>query len=69
MRKALFVGVGVACLLSLASCKKEYQCCWFDEIGELNEDVGVCVTGKYTKRDAEAQKQSVGTNTWVCKEN
>lgn len=52
-------------ILSLFSCKREYECCWYLD-DKVQEDVGFCLTDKMTKKEAENQNKIVNNFEWKC---
>ena len=53
MKKTFILAAAVA-MIAMTSCKKEYECCYYDADGQKIEFGGQgCVTAEYSKSDKE----------------
>lgn len=58
MMKKVMLFAGAFVMLGLVSCKKDYECCFY-EGGEKVESASIpCVSGKMSKKDAEASEEA-----------
>lgn len=64
MKKFITVAAAVAFVVSMSSCKKEYECCFYTD--GVKEESTPCVVEKMSKSDADAAYYKLGNQEFKC---
>ena len=66
MKKAFTVLTVVAFVAAFTSCKKEYECCYYDNGVKLSTVGYTCVTSKMSKKEKEDVESAAATTLTSC---
>ena len=61
--------LGAVAIVALSSCKKEYECCFYENGTKIEASSNICTTQKLSKKDADAANYSIGTTEFKCVKN
>ena len=64
MKKFITVAAAVAFVVSMSSCKKEYECCWYTD--GVKDENSPCVVQEMSKSDAEDANVVIGNSEFKC---